>query len=264
MGATWNVNSASILSRDIDFGDAHLLRYLGQCSEGKREILSDSSPAMIIKSRWRYSTLSRSTPAFLDALEIEYRKVKGETFWEANRAQIPELYRELQSEARERIRSLHPDNGGNGREFGLFIQALNAAKKTFAWNCSRLLDEPQQIELPRARPGKQTGGFCKIEEVKSALKLLQAGKGIRETSRLTGLSQTTLRKARKHLIGVVIQGCECGRPALHKGYWCKPRFERSSRRREVFGKMQDSLTRRNVSQGRAPLPARESNGRFKA
>jgi len=85
----------------------------------------------LVKSRWRFVDETTRTDSFLKALGIEFRN--GDScFWRNNEHHLRDLYKDMISEARVRIRELHPDVGGDGRELDAFIQSFNQAKRAFA------------------------------------------------------------------------------------------------------------------------------------
>lgn len=92
-------------------------------------------------------------PSIFKRLGIPFKQIEGKSFWEANKQQLPELYREFQSEARDKMRALHPDKGGDGHAFGLFVDSVARVRKSFAWHLQELTpiltDEAERAKKKR-------------------------------------------------------------------------------------------------------------------
>lgn len=194
----------------------------------------DVSPAQnaLTVSRWKFGKTRASVPSLLRSLGIEYRKAADQDFWTANRFSLRALYREFLTEARDKMRDLHPDTGGDGYEFDAFIQAIGSAKKAFAWHLQTIPEDKPNIFLVPRRVGRlRTKSFYRHGKVLRAAEMLRNGAGIRATARATGMSTITVAKLRKAIPGV-LKGCPCGQVATHQG-WCSVRF-RSSESRQQF------------------------------
>jgi hypothetical protein len=110
---------------------------------------------------WRTGRSIRAVHLFLRNLEVPYRE--GEDFWRDNQHQLRELYEAMQDAARERMMEMHPDRGGDGREFAQFITDYRSAQKSF----SRHL-----VSAPPA--SSSTVKFTPIEQVRRDRKAAQA------------------------------------------------------------------------------------------
>jgi hypothetical protein len=134
----------------------------------------------IIKSRWQFKEQSSRVPKLLAALQIEYREVAGQSFWEANKIHLPQLYREFQTEARSKMRELHPDTGGAASEFDAFVQALNNAKKQFAFHGVNSTPPSMNgvLTIPRGntyRGQRSNGGFRNPSETLDVIRIIRTG-----------------------------------------------------------------------------------------
>lgn len=186
-------------------------------------------------SRWRFASKRTSIPVLLRSLGVEFRKVKGQDFWHANRFVLPEIYREFLSEARTRYRELHPDTGGNAEEFDAFVQSVNAAKQSFAWNLGATVRRLEQTASPLtviSKRGQGGRGFYRHSKVGLVVNMIRSGKADREIERELKINRNTIRAIKKIVTGV-INGCECGKSRGHKG-WCHVMMKRSPKRRELM------------------------------
>lgn len=173
----------------------------------------------LIRSRWRFQPHQLRTPTFLRSLGIPFRQVAGKTFWEANAAQLPELRAEMQEEARDRLHLLHPDKGGEAREFSFFFQNYERAKKNFAWHL------PKAAPLPPPQEVLDTAGARFRDPSKAFLvaNLYLAGEGTLAIMRQTGCTNKFTRKVRGTILAGRELGCRCGRTNGHKGT-CRHRW----------------------------------------
>jgi hypothetical protein len=173
----------------------------------------------LVKSRWHYGNRSQRVSALLDSLGIPYRQMAGQDFWQANKEHLAVLYRELQSEARDRIRELHPDNGGDGHAFGDFVSTYKKVLRQFvrygAMNVVR-----SQVEEGAEVLTVRSGQFRNPGRAIEMMKLILTGVTDSEVVRRFRSSLATAAKVRRAIEKVCL--CECGRPGNHRG-WCESR-----------------------------------------
>jgi hypothetical protein len=196
----------------------------------------------IVKSRWRYVKTRIAVPAFIAALGIEFRKVAGQSFWDSNRFILPDLYRQMLDESRDKLRELHPDTGGDGKEFDDFIQSLSQAKKAFARQLNIEFGKklpPNEASLTIVpRRGQNQFGFYRTDKVFRAIEMMRGGKADREIQRLLGMHFNTTKKI-KRIVNGVINGCECGKPRGHKG-WCRIMMKKSPSRQALMRRFHEN------------------------
>jgi hypothetical protein len=193
----------------------------------------------IIESRWKFRDSKTSVPVLLRSLGIEFRKVKEQSFWHANRFSLREIYAEFISEARTRYRELHPDTGGNAEEFAAFVESVNRAKHSFRWNmrATGQLDTSAPETTLIAKRGQLPFGFYRPKKVSLALDMIRKGHADREVERALKINRNTVMKI-KRIISGVVNGCACGKPRGHKG-WCKIMMARSPKRQAVMKGMHE-------------------------
>ena len=95
----------------------------------------------------------------------------------------------------------------------------------------------RRIKLNGAKKRPKAEGrpkfYDKNGQLERILALMDAGKGNREISRITGASTNTIRKYRGAFEKNVL--CRCGLPATHQG-WCWVRYNKSAKRQEFIRK----------------------------
>src|SRR5882724_4622158 len=72
-----------------------------------------------------------SQSPFLKSLEVNFKYIKGQTFWQANEAELEYIYYDFCKASRNVLVELHPDRGGDGHEFGEFAKLIGNVKKSF-------------------------------------------------------------------------------------------------------------------------------------
>src|SRR4051812_18959510 len=107
----------------------------------------------------------KSVPVTLRKLGIQFRVVDNQTFWQANRHILHELYEEFQEEAKETYRRLHPDTSGRGdasrKEFQDFVAAIQQTRDAFGWNLQSIkkVVSDDLLVIPRASRGNGVKGY---------------------------------------------------------------------------------------------------------
>lgn len=83
------------------------------------------------------------------------------------------------------------------------------------------------------------GNFLKPEKKSKVIQAIESGKGIRETSRETGVAKATVKNIQTLIVaqrieeGAPLPLCECGREVGHRG-WCKNRVKKSPKRQKFL------------------------------
>lgn len=184
----------------------------------------------LIKSRWRFREHRIGVPTLLRSLGIEFREVKGQSFWEANSEHIASIREDLLTEARAKFNELHPDKGGDAVEFDAFVQSLNNAKRLFALHMPKGIPDKDDwfSEIKRRKIGQL--GRRRIyteEEIRTIAARLRDGASTYQIQRDFGTNRRTSAKIRAAIRGP-IAGCACGRVSRHP-HCCKVRFARSTK-----------------------------------
>jgi hypothetical protein len=173
----------------------------------------------LVKSRWQYGNRSQRVDGLLDSLGIRYRQMAGQDFWQANKEHLAVLYHELQVEARNRIRELHPDNGGDGYAFSDFVSTYKKVLRQFVrYGATSLLQS--QIDEGAEVLTVRSGQFRNPGRAIEMMKLILTGVTDSEVVRRFSSSLATAAKVRRAIGRVCF--CECGRPGNHRG-WCEAR-----------------------------------------
>jgi hypothetical protein len=183
-----------------------------------------SSARTLARSRWRYSGKILSTPALLRSLGIEFRPSCGDGFWQVNQAILSDLYRQLQEEARERFHELHPDKGGDAREFSAFMTSYKRARDNFArWIGHKPQGRDQEgvVYLPKGRHG-----ILNHAQAFEIARRLREGVSVLRIAREFGVCRQRVRNIRARINGYEGVQCPCGRSANHRGS-CRHRFSLS-------------------------------------
>lgn len=108
---------------------------------------------------------------------------------------------------------------------------------------SLCLDDAAKKNLPdlNCQNCKEMSNYLKPEKKDKVIKAIESGKGIRETSRETGVAKNTVKKIQTLVVaqrieeGVATPCCECGREVGHRG-WCKTRIQKSPKRQKFLKK----------------------------
>lgn len=91
----------------------------------------DEEASLAVSNYIRKKDFNGSIPNVLKALGISFKSTTGRSFWLANEAELEYLYHDFCEESRKALKSLHPDRGGDGYEFGEFAKVVAQIKKTF-------------------------------------------------------------------------------------------------------------------------------------
>lgn len=176
-------------------------------------------------SRWRYKGGAKHIGGFLRVLGIEFRTVKGQDFWQANAHLLHAIWKEVQIEARNMMRDLHPDAGGKSEEFRDFLESYDRVKLQFTRNMPPELPSDHApstiLQIPAELKVRSRG------KTFHAMRLATEGKRQREIAREIGVHPQKMRKLRPYLPPT--PPCSCGRPTGHR-QWCEHVLKRYPKR----------------------------------
>ncbi len=178
-------------------------------------------PVTVSRRRW-ITTGGNAVPKTLRRLGITFLKRSGESFWEANRMILSELYQKLRHRSRDVYRELHPDRGGNAREFDGFVQAVIQAKKSFRHNIGSTKLAPVESDVLSIRLGGLNLRRGPTDnEVQKAYRI--AGHLLNRVSlhKIKKEERCSFEFIQKVRVGMnkPIPPCDCGQPTYHRG-WC--------------------------------------------
>jgi hypothetical protein len=161
----------------------------------------------------------------LESLGIEFKYIKGKSFWEANLDRLEYIYDDFCKRSRSVLVELHPDKGGDGHEFGKFAKLIAQVKKLF-WKKGigkdmtffRALEKQEYAEKQKEIPNELKKNFVRPKRafkpkvvLKDESKIkFKATKGIFSASHRQALSNAL--KGRKHTWGNKIRDARLREP----------------------------------------------------
>jgi hypothetical protein len=209
----------------------------------------------VAKTRFRYTSKVVRVGPFLRSLGVKFKP--GRDFWTVNRHLLPAIYAAMQDAARDKMRELHPDRGGDGHEFDCFLAVYRGVKKAFL-RAGLGASEDQGVRFwPR-------GTFQKRVPVSEIASMIENGFSVRQVAKATGSNRRTIVRVQRLVCPQA--RCRCGRPTRHIGLCsdrqARPRWTQTPYGRRKMSKLKtgvprDPKTRATIS---ATLRRRYSQG----